>query len=251
MLKIENLTVGYGNLPVLCDLSLEIEAGVLTSIVGVNGCGKSTLLKSAIGITPRSGGRITVDGRDTAKMSRREIAKRIAYLAQGEDTPDMTVGQLVLHGRFAHRGYGQRYSDRDREIARRAIETVGLGELCDRPLATLSGGLKQSAYIAMAIAQDTDYVLLDEPTTYLDISHQGELMALLRRLADGGKGVAAVMHDLPLALNYSDRIAVIDGGRVGFIGSADEVWRSEILGEVFGARIMRDGDGEFYIGRLK
>lgn len=251
MLKIDGLTVGYGGTEVLCDLSLEIEAGMLTSIVGVNGCGKSTLMRSVIRLLPRIAGCVTVDGDDTAKMSRREIAQRIAYLAQGDDTPDMTVGQLVLHGRFARRGYGQRYSEGDKEIARAAMRTVGIEKLADRRLATLSGGLRQSAYIAMVLAQDTGYVLLDEPTTYLDIAHQTELMRLIKGLAEDGRGIAAVMHDLPMALNYSDRIAVLDGGKIRFVGSADEVYRSEILGEVFGVRMLRDGDGAFYIGRSK
>ena len=208
MLKIDGLTVGYGGTEVLCDLSLEIEAGMLTSIVGVNGCGKSTLMRSVIRLLPRIAGCVTVDGDDTAKMSRREIAQRIAYLAQGDDTPDMMVGQLVLHGRFARRGYGQRYSEGDKEIARAAMRTVGIEKLADRRLATLSGGLRQSAYIAMVLAQDTGYVLLDEPTSGLDDNNTDIIKNLVQK--DASKRICIIStHDSRL-LELADEIIDFD-----------------------------------------
>ena len=196
MLEIKNVTAGYGKHTVLNDVSVAFEKGKLTSIIGVNGCGKSTLLKALLGILPLSSGEIVIDGKELCSMSRIEIARSVAYLAQGKNTPDMTVEQMVLHGRFPYLSYPRRYREADREIARKAMDAVGILHLADKSLYELSGGMRQTAYIAMAIAQDTDYILLDEPTTYLDIAHQLELMKLLRGLANSGKGIVTVMHDL-------------------------------------------------------
>ena len=199
MLELKNISAGYGSKNVLSDITVSFEKGKLTSIIGVNGCGKSTLIKAILGILPLSGGKVIIDGCDLQSMSRNEIAKRIAYLAQGKNTPDMTVEQMVLHGRFPYLSYPRRYRKTDHEFARKAMETVGILHLADKPLYELSGGMRQNAYIAMALAQNTDYILLDEPTTYLDIAHQLDLMRILRGLADRKKGIITVMHDLPLA----------------------------------------------------
>lgn len=213
MIELRSVSAGYGNHTVLEAVSATFEKGKLTGIIGINGCGKSTLLKVMLGILPCKGD-ISVDGRSLKDMSRKEIAQKIAYLSQGKSTPDMTVEQLALHGRFPHLRYPRQYSRQDREIAFSAIEQLGLAELAQRSLFSLSGGMRQNAYIAMALAQDTDYILLDEPTTYLDISHQLGLMQTLRKLADGGKGIVTVMHDLPLAFTYCDEILLLDGGKV-------------------------------------
>ena len=165
MIEIKNLSAGYGSKTVLGGVNAKFETGKLTSIVGVNGCGKSTLLKSILGILPPSDGEILLDGVPLTEMSRNAIAKRVAYLSQGMAVPDMTVGQLVIHGRFPYLSYPRRYSTADREIAREAMDAVGISELADSPLSSLSGGMRQNAYIAMALAQDTDHILLDEPTT--------------------------------------------------------------------------------------
>ena len=247
MIEIRNLSAGYGAKTVLCNVSAKFEAGKLTSIVGVNGCGKSTLLKAILGILPPSDGEILIDGTPLAKMSRNEIAKRVAYLSQGMAVPDMTVGQLVLHGRFPYLSYPRHYKAADREIAREAMEAVGIAELAEAPLSSLSGGMRQNAYIAMALAQDTDHILLDEPTTYLDIRHQLELMNLLKKLAEKGKSIVTVMHDLPLAFDFSDEIAVLDKGQIIAQSPPAELCGNPVLPEIFGIRINRiEGKDKYY-----
>lgn len=237
MLELKDLCVSYGRHTVLDGVSASFEKGCLTSIIGTNGCGKSTLLKSVLNIVPARSGEITVDGESIFVLRRTDIAKKISYLPQGRSTPDMTVTQMVLHGRFPHLSYPRRYTARDREIAAAAIERVGLSDCADRPLCTLSGGMRQTAYVAMALAQDTDYILLDEPTTYLDVSHQLSLMKTLRELSDAGKGIVVVMHDLPMAFEFSDRVAVMGQGKVILEGSPLDVCGSYAIKEEFGVGV--------------
>lgn len=237
MLEIKDLSAGYNGRDVLFGVSVKIERGKLTSIIGANGCGKSTLLRAAVGIISPSGGEIILDGTPLSQMKRREIARNISYLSQCRREPDMTVEQTVLQGRFPHLVYPRRYTERDRNIAHSAMERVGISHLADRPLESLSGGMRQSAYIAMALAQDTDYILLDEPTTYLDVPHRLELMRILRSLADGGKGVVTVMHDLAEAFELSDEIIVLDGGRVAAQAEPRELLESPEIGRIFGVRM--------------
>ena len=246
MLELKNISVGYGSKTVLEGTSVSFEKGKLSSIIGANGCGKSTMLKAALGILPLSSGEAFIDGIDIQTMARGEIAKSAAYLAQGKSTPDMTVEQMVLHGRFPYLSYPRRYKDADREIAKEAMMTVGISELAKMPLHELSGGMRQAAYIAMALAQDTDYILLDEPTTYLDISHQLELMRLLKRLADSGKGIITVMHDLPLAFDFSDEIAVIHNGSVAIKASPSDICTASVVKDVFGVQIGKMEQDKFY-----
>lgn len=239
MLELKNISAGYGKQGVLDGVSAKLEKGRLTSVIGVNGCGKSTLLKAVCAIIPLTSGEIFVDGKEISAMSRNDIAKNISYLAQGKSTPDMTVAQMVLHGRFPYLSYPRRYTERDREIALAAMDTLGIRELADKPLYALSGGMRQTAYIAMALAQDTDYILLDEPTTYLDIAHQLELMRVLRELAQSGKGIIAVMHDLPMAFDFSDEIAVIDKGAIALQATPAELSGSSAVKNIFGVRVAR------------
>ena len=222
MIELKNITAGYGKHTVLDGVTAAFEKGAVTGIIGVNGCGKSTLLKTMLGLIPAEGN-ISLDAQNLGDMSRKAIARKVAYLSQGKTTPDMTVEQLVLHGRFPHLSYPRHYSKQDREIAYSAMVQMGIADLAQKPLGELSGGMRQNAYIAMALAQDTDYILLDEPTTYLDISHQLELMQVLRKLAGNGKGIVAVMHDLPMAFTYCDQILLLDGGKVLAQGTPQEV----------------------------
>ena len=250
MLVLKNISAGYGKREVLTDLTASFKKGTLTSIIGLNGSGKSTLLKSMIGIIPISSGNISIDGKNISDMDRNEIARKAAYLSQGKNTPDMTVGQMVLHGRFPYLSYPRRYRNEDITIAEEAMRLVGVYELRDNPLYSLSGGMRQNAYIAMALAQSTDYILLDEPTTYLDIPHQLALMELLRELSRSGKGIVTVMHDLPLAFEFSDEIAVIEDGGVRMQSSPEEISESDVICEVFGIRLDRlTGTQKYYYSK--
>lgn len=247
MLELWNITVGYGKKTVLRELSASFETGKLTGIIGVNGCGKSTLLSSILGFLPLRDGRILLDGTELSTVKRGQIAKRISYLPQGRSTPDMTVEQMVLHGRFPYRSYPKRYTDADRAIARNAMERVGILEYSAHPLGALSGGMRQTAYLAMALTQDTDYILLDEPTTYLDVAHQLDLMRLLRTLAERGKGIIAVMHDLPMAFTFCDELLVINGGRAEAQEKPDALCDSPAIPSLFGVRLTRTGEnGSYY-----
>lgn len=237
MLELKNICAGYGKAEILHGVSLCVERGKFISVIGPNGSGKSTLLKAAAGIIPSLSGNITADGESITKLSRRELAEKTAYLSQGKNVPDMTVEQLGLHGRFPHLSYPRRYTERDREIVQSALKRLGIAPLADRPLSSLSGGMRQNAYIALALAQDTDYILLDEPTAYLDIFHQLELMKTLKALAEQGKGIAAVLHDLPLAFTFSDGIAVLKDGAVAAEGSPLELYRHPVIREVFGVEL--------------
>lgn len=251
MIDVKNLSVGYGKTSVLSGASLSLEKGEFVSIIGTNGSGKSTLLKAILGMIEINSGEISVDGEKTAELSRSQIARKIAYLAQGKSVPDMTVGQMVLHGRFPHLGYPRRYSENDRKIAAAALEQTGLSEYKEMPLPVLSGGMRQNAYIAMALAQQTDYVLLDEPTSYLDITHQIRLIKTLRELSDNGKGVAAVMHDLPLAFGFSDKIAVLDEGKIALFDTPENVCESKIIGRIFGVELKYNSDEKYYFYDMK
>ena len=245
MLEIKNVTAGYGKQTVLNGITAAFEKGKLTSIIGVNGCGKSTLLKVMLGILPITDGIVEIDGRELSSLKRNEIAQQVAYLSQGKNTPDMTVMQMVLHGRFPYLSYPRRYTSRDREIAYSAMEQVGIADFAEKPLFMLSGGMRQNAYIAMALAQDTDYILLDEPTTYLDIAHQLELMRILRKLADSGKGIVTVMHDLPLAFDFSDRLAVMNNGMISIQATPSEISESHIVEDIFGVKIKQVQKGKY------
>ena len=246
MLEIKNISAGYGNTEILHNVSLSLKKGNFISVIGPNGSGKSTLLKALVGINPIASGNISIDGDSIPEMSRRAVAEKIAYLSQGRNVPNMTVGQLVLHGRFPHLNYPRRYTEKDRRAVRLSLEQLGISSLYDRPLSSLSGGMRQNAYIAMSLVQDTDYILLDEPTSYLDISHQLELMKTLKRLSALGKGIVAVLHDLPLAFAFSDSIVVLKDGSVATEGTPDEIYKQSVIREVFGIELAYSEEEKTY-----
>ena len=246
MIELHHVATGYGKQPVLKDISVCFEKGSLTSVLGVNGCGKSTLLKTILGMIPLQNGEVTIDGQNRHEMFRNAIARKIAYLSQGRNTPDMTVAQMVLHGRFPHLDYPRRYSKQDQKIAFSAMEQLGITDLAHKPLSVLSGGMRQNAYIAMALAQDTEYILLDEPTTYLDIAHQLELMKTLRKLADQGKGIITVTHDIQMAFTFSDRILLLDDGNVVDNGTPEEVYNRKGIDRLMGVSLNRSESGYSY-----
>lgn len=238
MLELKKVTAGYPENTVLHEVSLEIPAGNVTVLAGPNGCGKSTLLKALAGLLP-SDGDILLDGASLRGMNSRERAQRIAFLPQSRSVPEITVNRLVLHGRFPYLQYPRQYRAADHAAARTAMESLGITDLADRSLASLSGGQRQKAYIAMALAQDTDVVLLDEPTSFLDIRHQLQLMDLAKGLAQQGKTVVLVLHDLTLALEHADRLVLLQGGTLMAQGTAEEIFQSRRIRQVFGVEVGR------------
>ncbi|RKI71886.1 ABC transporter ATP-binding protein [bacterium 1xD42-67] len=239
MIELKNLRAGYPGRPVLEDVTLDLRPGQVLAVLGPNGCGKSTLLRTVNGLLARSGGEVLVDGVPLERLSAKEIAQKVAYLPQSRSVPNITAGRMVLHGRFPYLSYPRRYSQEDREMVRRALDWVGAAELASRPLAELSGGQRQKVYLAMALAQDTSTILMDEPTTYLDVGCQLEVMALARRLAEEGRAVVMVLHDLTLALRYAHQTALLWEGRVRQTGTPEELYRGEALEQVMGVRLGR------------
>lgn len=248
MIEFSHLSAGYGETPVLRDISLTCPRGQLTVILGPNGCGKSTLLKTLPGLSRIQSGSVTVDGIPLERLDSIALARRVAFLPQTRRIPAMTVEELVLHGRFPWLRYPRRYSSRDREIAGQALETLSLSEYAHRPLDTLSGGTRQRAYLAMALAQETDAILLDEPNAYLDIAHQLRFMELCRSLCDEGKAVVMVLHDLNLALPYAHQAAVLSQGRLLASGAPESSAVLHALEQAFAVEIRRFStpDGDFY-----
>lgn len=239
MLEIRNLTVGYTGRPVLQDVCLAVPDGKVTVVLGPNGCGKSTLLKALCGILPPKGGEVVLDGQSLLQLPRCALAQKVAYLAQSRQVPDITAQRLVLHGRFPYLGYPRRYRKADYDIARRAMEQMGVWELADTPLERLSGRQRQKVYIAMALAQDTPVVLLDEPTTYLDITHQMQLMEHAKTLAGQGKTVLMVIHDLPNAFQTGDELVLLNGGGVAAEGTPEALFASGKADDIFHVKLGR------------
>jgi iron complex transport system ATP-binding protein len=238
-IEIKNLTGGYGTQEKLHNISLCFPPNRITAIVGPNGCGKSTLLKIVGGLQRPFSGIVMLDGTDISLLKRAALAKSIAYLPQARNIPNIAARSLVLHGRFPHLGYPRRYGRDDRDIAQAAMEMTGVSSLADANMAELSGGERQKVYLAMVIAQDARCVFLDEPTTYLDIACQLEIMRLIGALKERGKTVVVVLHDLNLALRCADRIVVMENGAARANGKPADVCDSGVLEEVFGVHIGR------------
>lgn len=239
MLEIKNLCAGYKNKEVLHNISFEAFPGELTAIIGPNGCGKSTLLKSIGGIIKISSGEIIFDSVGRGEISAVKWARNTAFLPQMRRVPDITVSRLVLHGRFPYKGFPCVYTPEDYGLAQKAMEKMGIEDLSDTPLNCLSGGQQQKAYIAMALCQDAPVLLADEPTNYLDISCKLQLLRYSRELADKGKYVLMVIHDLPLAFEKADKIVLMDKGEVLCCGTPGEVYDSRLIREIFGVRLIK------------
>lgn len=239
MLEVKTLTSGYPGKMVLQQVNMTIPDGKLTVILGPNGCGKSTLLKTLCGIIPAEYGRVLLNGEDMLALRPRLLAREIAYLAQGRQVPDITAYRLVLHGRFPYLGYPRRYRKSDHACAQAAMEQMGIWEYRDTLVEQLSGGQRQKVYIAMALAQSTPVILLDEPTTYLDISHQLQLLQLAKDLTRQGKTVLMALHDLPHAFQMADKLILMREGAIVAEGTPEQLFASGKVEEVFGVGLCR------------
>lgn len=239
MLEIKKLCAGYGGKRVLRHVDMTAFEGELTVILGPNGCGKTTLLKALCGMIPAECGRVLLDNEELLNLPPRLLARKMAYLAQNRQMPDLTAQRLVLHGRFPYLGYPRRYRKEDHAIVQAAMEQMGIWEHRDALLGNLSGGQQQKVYIAMALAQDTPVILLDEPTTYLDIAHQLQMISLAKNLAQQGKTVLMILHDLSHAFQMADRLVLMQAGEVVAQGTPEELYVSGKPQEVFGVKLRR------------
>jgi iron complex transport system ATP-binding protein len=238
-LAVEHLTLAHGHRVVVHDISFTVDAGEMVAIVGPNGSGKSTLLRGMARLHPPRAGRVLLDGRDIRGMNSRHVARVLAILPQAPAGGlDLTVRELAFRGRYPHQGLLQRVTRRDIDAVEWALESTDALHLADRPLAALSGGERQRAWIAMALAQEPRILLLDEPTTFLDVAHQVDVMHLLRRLNDRGITIVAVLHDLALAGRFTSRVIALREGRLAFDGPPAAVLQPEALERVFGVPML-------------
>ena len=239
MIRLNNLSAGYFGIPVIQKITMEFTPGKITVLLGPNGSGKSTLLKAALGLLPPMNGEVLYDGVDIRQLKRRQIAQKAAFLTQSRNTPSIQSLRMVLHGRFPYLTYPRHYGRQDYAIARSAMESTGSLQHEDTNVSQLSGGQRQGVYLAMALAQDTQTVFMDEPNTYLDISRQFQMMQTAHSLAWEGKAVVLVLHDISLALREADCIAVFQEGRLLCCDEPDSVYQSGILEQVFGVGVHR------------
>lgn len=235
-ISVANLRVGYTpDRPVISDLSLNIPGGQVTTIIGPNGCGKSTLLRAIGRLIPSRGGEVHLGDTDIGSMKRKDIAKTIGVLPQSPiSPPGLIVSDLVSRGRHPHQSWIRQWSSSDEEEVNAALEMTDVAELADRSVDSLSGGQRQRVWISMVLAQHTDVLFLDEPTTYLDLAHSIEVLDLVNRLRrDLDRTVVMVLHDLNLAIRYSDNLVVMRDGDLIATGKPEEIITSELLKDVF------------------
>ncbi|AFZ73461.1 ABC transporter ATP-binding protein [Natronobacterium gregoryi] len=232
-----DLRIGYPNAeePVLDGESVTVPEGEVTALIGPNGSGKSTLLKGIARQLSLESGTVFLEGNDVHDLEKKAFARKVGHLSQENVSPDgLTVAELVYHGRYPHRGFFESVTDEDQAAVDRAISLAGIGHLRDRPLGSLSGGQKQLVWIAMALAQETDVLLLDEPTTFLDVHHQLEVMEIVETLRDHSSvTVVLVLHDIEQAARYADHLVALEDGSIYASGPPDDTLTEALLADVF------------------
>ncbi|MRG85213.1 ABC transporter ATP-binding protein [Salinibacillus xinjiangensis] len=234
-LAANNLTLGYGEDIIIDELDISIPKGKMTVFIGSNGCGKSTLLRSLARLLQPKTGEVILDGTDIAKLRTKEVAKELAILPQSPTTPEgLTVYQLVKLGRYPYQGWMKKWGNDDEKAVEEALQSTNMLDLKDRLVDSLSGGQRQRAWIAMTLAQDTDIIFLDEPTTYLDMTHQIEILDLLFELNENdNRTIVMVLHDLNLACRYADHIVALKDKKVWEQGKPEDIITCDLVQSVF------------------
>jgi len=236
-LRASGLRLAYGDRIVVDGLDLDVPPGRFTAVVGPNACGKSTLLRALVRLHRPVGGQVRLDGTDLGEWRSKELARRVGFLPQRLVPPEgIMVLDLVRRGRYPHRTWRSTWTPADAAAVERALADAGIEDLVGRRVEELSGGQAQRVWMAMVLAQETDVLLLDEPTTFLDLSHQYELLSLLASLRDRGRTVVAVLHEINQACRYADHVVAMAAGRVVAQGAPDAVMTADLVSEVFGLR---------------
>ena len=238
MITLEKLSLTYdGKTIVVHELDLSIAPGTVTALVGPNGCGKSTLLRGISRLLKPAHGSVYLNSKDIHKLKAKDLARQLGILPQSPTAPEgLTVHELVAQGRYPHQSWFQQWSGEDERIVNEALITTNLTLFADRPVDTLSGGQRQRAWIAMALVQQTDILLLDDPTTFLDLAYQMDVLDLLQSLNSEGRTIVMVLHDLNHAARYADTIVALRGGQIVVQGTPDEIMTAENIFQVFGLR---------------
>lgn len=244
-LHAETITVGYGGSDVLRDVSLQVPEGKITALIGPNGCGKSTLLRALGRQQPISKGQVYLGDRSIRKMNAREFARHVAFLPQQPVTPEgVSVREVIAYGRYPYTGAFASLGAEDHRAVEEAAERAGVTALLDVPATDLSGGQRQRVWVAMTVAQQTPVLLLDEPTTYLDPTHQIAILDLVRDLNSAGRTVVMVVHDMTHAARFADSIVAMRGGQVLAAGETEDVMSAKLVEDLFGISCLEVRDPE-------
>ncbi|HHX55062.1 MAG TPA: ABC transporter ATP-binding protein [Clostridiales bacterium] len=233
MISLNKVTSGYMGVNIIKDISLSFEKGNIISIIGKNGCGKTTLLKTASRLIKPYSGDVLLNENSIFNITSKEVARHISYLPQNRDVPSIKAYDLVMHGRFPYLKFPRIPTDDDKRLAEEAIERLKITEYKDKNIRELSGGERQKVYLAMILAQDTDIIFLDEPTTFLDINHQLEILKIVKDLKKMGKTIVMVIHDLNSALTYSDKVCLMDKGQIVIYDTPQNVYKSKLIENTF------------------